>query len=161
MARLRRVVEAGHAARNQAAVKVRHPLAAVAIADAPLAPDLEAILLEELNVKEARYEGEGGLVTLDTRITEELQLEGLARDLVREIQELRKQSGFNVDDRIRLFYEGDGMLARALERWSDYIAAETLALAVAPGTPPNGASCKDLKIEGHGLRVCLVRVAKT
>ena len=161
MARLRRVVEAGHAARNQAAVKVRHPLASVAIADAPLAPDLEAILLEELNVKEARYEGEGGLVTLDTRITEELQLEGLARDLVREIQELRKQSGFNVDDRIRLFYEGDGMLARALERWSDYIAAETLALAVAPGTPPNGASCKDLKIEGHGLRVCLVRVAKT
>ena len=73
MARLRRVVEAGHAARNQAAVKVRHPLASVAIADAPLAPDLEAILLEELNVKEARYEGEGGLVTLDTRITEELQ----------------------------------------------------------------------------------------
>ncbi len=161
MSRLRRLVEAGHAARNAAGVKVRHPLGSVTIGDAPLEPDLEAILIEELNVKAARYEGDGGTVSLDTRITEELKLEGLARDLVREIQELRKQSGFNVEDRIRLFYEGDGVLAQALERWREYIAAETLAIAVARGAPPDDASRKDLRIEGHGLTVSLVRVPKT
>ncbi len=159
MSRLRRLVEAGHAARNAAGVKIRHPLASVTIAESPLEPDLEAILIEELNVKAARYDGEGGAVSLDTEITEELRLEGLARDLVREIQELRKQSGFNVEDRIRLFYQGDGALAQALERWREYIAAETLAVAVARGAAPDGASSKNLRIEGHDLTVGLVRVA--
>ena len=88
-----------------------------------------------------------------------MKLEGLARDLVRKIQELRKQSGFAVEDRIRLFYEGDGLLAEALERWRDYIATETLATAVARGQAPDGASTETLKIEGHDLKVSVLRVA--
>jgi isoleucyl-tRNA synthetase len=124
-----------------------------------LDPELETILLEELNIKQARYAGEAGEVTLDTEINEELKLEGLARDLVRKIQELRKQSGFAVEDRIRLFYQGDGILAEALERWRDYIATETLAVAVARGGAPDGASTETLRIEGHDLTVSVVRVA--
>src|SRR5207249_2890467 len=127
---------------------------------APFMPFLlEAILLEELNIKSARYGGEGGGLTLDTEISEELKLEGLARDLVRKIQELRKQSGFAVEDRIRLFYQGDGILADALERWRDYISTETLAVAVARGQAPEGASTQTLQIEGHDLQVSVVRVA--
>ncbi len=155
---VRRLVAAGLAARNAAGIKVRQPLREVTIAEQPLSPDLESILLEELNIKRARYAGEGGELTLDTEITEEMKLEGLARDLVRKIQELRKQSGFAVEDRIRLFYDGDGVLAEALERWRDYIAAETLAVAVARGEAPDGASCETLKIEAHDLRVCVLRV---
>src|SRR5438874_9138524 len=133
MSVVRRLVATGLAARNTAGIKVRQPLRAVTIAERPLDPGLEAILLEELNIKAARYQGEGGGLTLDTEISQELRLEGLARDLVRKIQELRKQSGFAVEDRIHLFYEGDGVLAEALERWRDYIATETLAVAVARG----------------------------
>jgi isoleucyl-tRNA synthetase len=158
MAALRRLVVTGLAARNAAAIKVRQPLRAVTIAEKPLKPELESILLEELNIKAARYEGAGGGLTLDTAISPELKLEGLARDLVRKIQELRKQSGFAVEDRIRLFYEGDGILAEALERWRDYIATETLAVAVARGEAPDGASTETLQIEGHGLKVSVVRV---
>jgi isoleucyl-tRNA synthetase len=159
MSVVRRLVATGLAARNTAGIKVRQPLLAVTIAEKRLNPDLEAILLEELNIKAARYQGAGGGLTLDTEISPELKLEGLARDLVRKIQELRKQSGFAVEDRIRLFYQGDGILAEALERWRDYIAAETLAVAVARGEAPNGASSETLQIEGHSLTVSLVRVA--
>src|SRR5207237_8968419 len=121
--------------------------------------ELEGVLLEELNIKSARYQGEGGGLTLDTEISQELKLEGLARDLVRKIQELRKQSGFAVEDRIRLFYDGDGLLAEALERWRDYIATETLAVAVGRGGPPEGASTETLRIEGLDLQVSVVRGA--
>ena len=159
MAVVRRLVATGLAARNTAGIKVRQPLRAVTIAERPLDPGLEAILLEELNIKAARYQGEGGGLALDTEISQELKLEGLARDLVRKIQELRKQSGFAIDDRIRLFYEGDGILAEALERWRDYIATETLAVAVARGAAPDGASTETLQIEGNDLRVSVVRVA--
>src|SRR2546429_8588255 len=140
MAVVRRLVATGLAARNTAGIKVRQPLRAVTIAERPLDPGLEAILLEELNIKAARYQGEGGGLTLDTEISQELKLEGLARDLVRKIQELRKQSGFAVEDRIRLFYEGAGVLAEALERWRDYIATETLAGAVRRGGTPDGGA---------------------
>jgi isoleucyl-tRNA synthetase len=159
MSVVRRLVATGLAARNSAGIKVRQPLRAVTIAERQLLPELESVLLEELNIKAARYQGDGGELTLDTEISPELKLEGLARDLVRKIQELRKQSGFAVEDRIRLFYEGDGVLAEALERWRDYIATETLAVAVARGGAPDGASTETLRIEGHDLTVSVVRVA--
>jgi isoleucyl-tRNA synthetase len=156
---VRRLVATGLAARNAAGLKVRQPLRAVTIAERRLRPEMERVLLEELNIKAARYQGEGGGLTLDTEISPELKLEGLARDLVRKIQELRKQSGFAVEDRIRLSYQGDGLLAEALDQWHEYIATETLAVAIARGAPPEGASTETLRIEGHDLQVSVVRVA--
>ncbi|HSO92847.1 MAG TPA: isoleucine--tRNA ligase, partial [Candidatus Dormibacteraeota bacterium] len=160
MATVRRLVANGLAARNAAGIKVRQPLRAVQIADRPLRPDLEGILLEELNIKRATYSGEGGALTLDTEIDEDLKMEGLARDLVRKIQELRKQSGFSVEDRIRLTYEGDGPLAASLERWRDFIATETLAVSIARGSAEASASTEKLRIEEHELTVSVTRVAQ-
>jgi isoleucyl-tRNA synthetase len=159
MSVVRRLVATGLAARHAAGIKVRQPLKAVTIAERPLDPGLEAILLEELNIKSAHYQGEGGGLTLDTEITEELKLEGLGRDIVRTIQELRKKCGFAVDDRIRLYYEGDGVLARAFERGRDYIAAETLAVQVERGSPPDGACSDAVRVEGEELQVSVLRVA--
>jgi len=160
MATVRRLVANGLAARNAAGIKVRQPLRAVRIADRPLRPELESILLEELNIKRATYDGEGGALTLDTEIDEELKLEGLARDLVRKIQELRKQSGFSVEDRIRLTYEGDGLLVAAIERWRDFITTEVLALSIARGPALDSASTETLRIEQHELTVSVARVAQ-
>ncbi|MDQ6714098.1 MAG: isoleucine--tRNA ligase [Candidatus Dormibacteraeota bacterium] len=159
MSVVRRLVATGLAARNTAGIKVRQPLRQVTIAERPLDPGLEAILLEELNIKAARYQGAGGELTLDTEITEELRLEGLGRDIVRMIQELRKRCGFAVEDRIRLYYQGDGVLAQALERGRDYIAAETLAVQVERGSPPEGACSDALTLDGKELQVSVVRVA--
>jgi isoleucyl-tRNA synthetase len=147
------------AARNAAGIKVRQPLRGVQIADRTLGPELERILLEELNIKTATYGGEGGALTLDTEISEELKLEGLARDLVRKIQELRKQSGFSVEDRIALTYEGDGPLRAALERWRDFIATETLAVTMTAGMASAGSSTETFRIEGNELTVGVIRMA--
>ena len=66
-------------------------------------------------------------VALDTRITPKLLREGLARDVVRHIQQLRKQMGLDIADRIELGYRSDDPdLGQAISEWAQYICAETL-----------------------------------
>ena len=66
-------------------------------------------------------------VLVDTRITEELALDGMAREVVRHVQELRKTADLKMEDRIVLYLGTDGAeLKKAIETHRDYIAAETL-----------------------------------
>ena len=75
---------------------------------------------------------EGSLtVALDIEVTPELRLEGLSRELVNRIQNLRKASGFEVTDRIHtVVYSDDPALAEALQVYSDYIKSQTLSLSI-------------------------------
>jgi len=66
-------------------------------------------------------------VALDTTVTEDLKKEGIARELVNRIQNLRKESGYNVTDRIVLKFQRDPWLNRAVQSNTDYIKQETLA----------------------------------
>jgi isoleucyl-tRNA synthetase len=75
----------------------------------------------------------GYVVALDTEITPELALEGTARDVIRRINVMRKDAGLEVTDRIRLTYPHDDGLAEAFAEHGDWIASETLAVAVEPG----------------------------
>ncbi len=72
-------------------------------------------------------ESEGFLVGLDTNLTPELIDEGLAREIVRSIQEARKNAGLEVSDRIRLHVSGSADIDRILLSYRDWIMAETLA----------------------------------
>jgi isoleucyl-tRNA synthetase len=71
-----------------------------------------------------------GLVTLDTVVTPELTAEGSARDVVRIVQQARRDAGLAVTDRIRLTVGADGAVAQAVRAHSAFIAGETLALEV-------------------------------
>ena len=133
MSRLRRLVEDGLAARTAAGVRVRQPLATATVASAPLGAELEAIFAEELNVKSVRYSDPAGghaAVVLDTTITDELRLEWLAREVSRKVNELRKQAGLRVEDRITLMVDADGDARRAVDAHREWLQAETLAVAV-------------------------------
>ena len=90
----------------------------------------------------------GYAVAVTTEITPELADEGLARELVRRIQEMRKSAGFDISDHIRIAHDGDVEVSRVLklEQWRDYVAQETLADSVAAGT--NGAYSEDHEIDG-------------
>ncbi|HEY6797370.1 MAG TPA: isoleucine--tRNA ligase [Kineosporiaceae bacterium] len=80
----------------------------------------------------------GGFVVLDTEVTPELRREGLARDLVRAVQQVRRDAGLAVGDRIRLTVAADGEAAAALTAFQQLVAGETLAVDVvlrAPGEP--------------------------
>jgi isoleucyl-tRNA synthetase len=69
-------------------------------------------------------------VALDTVVTRDLLLEGYARDLVRGIQNLRKESGLQVTDRIRLTLSGDDDLKDSASMFGDFISGETLAVQI-------------------------------
>ena len=154
MARARQAVEAGLAARDAARLKVRQPLAGIALPGDPLPEDIAAIVRDELNVKTLTF---GALeVQLDTVITEELKLEGLAREVVRAIQDRRKKIGLNVEDRIDTRYESDGMLSRALERHGDYIKTETLSVTLAPGRD-EGFNGEQMMLEGEQIWIGIKR----
>ncbi len=72
-------------------------------------------------------ESNGFLVGLDTKLNEPLIREGLARELVRTIQDARKQAGLDVSDRIELAIEGDETVLQAVEEFKSYILEETLS----------------------------------
>lgn len=75
----------------------------------------------------AAMEEAGYLVAFDTTLSRELELEGLARDLVRGIQDGRKKAGFEVSDRITLHLDLTGDAREAAEAWQEYLMSETLA----------------------------------
>ncbi len=96
-------------------------------------------------------------VALDTRLTPELRREGLARDVVRHIQQLRKETGLEIEDHIAVSYETDNTeFAAAIEQWSEYICAETLCEQLT--TRPLGGTPKELKIGNAMLRVEIRKV---
>src|SRR5438128_519640 len=154
MARARHAVEAGLAARDAARLKVRQPLASIAVPGDPLPEDIAVIVRDELNVKSMTFGAPE--VKLDTVIGEDLKLEGLAREVVRLVQDRRKKLGLNVEDRIDTRYDADGMIARAIERHADYIKAETLSVTLPHGRE-DGFVGEQLMLEGEQIWIALKR----
>ena len=74
--------------------------------------------------------GQAGLIALDTEVTPELAAEGTARDVVRIVQQARREAGLAVSDRIRLTVGASGGVAAAIRAHAAFIAAETLAVAL-------------------------------
>jgi isoleucyl-tRNA synthetase len=104
-----------------------------------VAGDMVTLHAEEVLVQ---TESRGGLavasdkgvtVALDIHLTAQLLQEGYARDLVRMINNMRKEVGLEISDRIHLAYEADGDVADALINFGDYIQQETLALRLDKG----------------------------
>ncbi|MEJ2706642.1 MAG: class I tRNA ligase family protein [Anaerolineales bacterium] len=151
--------------------KVRAALAeadATAIADkvdagAAIAIDLEGQTIhlspEEVLVQTEPAEGlavaADKLVTvaIDANITPELHAEGLAREIVRRVQAMRKDAGFNIEDRITTFYQAEDELAQVFQAWSDYIRAETLSTELVAGQPPSGAFVETHQVDGQSLEL--------
>ena len=130
MAELRGFVNEALALRAKAGVKIRQPLSEVVL---PRSADgvewFSDILLEELNVKRVSWQAESSAIALDLTITPDLKNEGLAREVIRAVQNGRKKAGLNVDDRINLaLMSDDSVLTQAITQFKDEIYAETLAI---------------------------------
>jgi len=122
MAKARDYIAEGLSLRAEAKIKVRQPLKSITVPKLP--EEYAEILKEELNVKEVVW---GDVVALNTHITKELHREGLVREVIRVVQNARKQAGLEVDDRIKLYLSGKGELAEAIKAHSVEIATEVLA----------------------------------
>ncbi len=97
-------------------------------------------------------------VALDITLTDELKAEGVARELINRIQNIRKESGFEVTDRIRVAIERTEFAAEAVARYASYIAAQTLADSVAVAAEPSGAVVVSSEIDEMPLRIAVTRV---
>lgn len=127
---VRKVVEAGLAARAEAKIKVRQPLSSLKYFGEKLTEEYELIIAEEVNVKKVKNSNNKSekLVELDTEISEELKIEGLSRELIRNVQDLRKKTGLQVEDRIILKFKTDSeVLKKVIEEMSETIKKEVLA----------------------------------
>src|SRR6185503_7200651 len=92
-------------------------------------------------------------VAVTTSISPELADEGLARELVRRIQDLRREADFALSDRITTWVSGDADVNRVLLAHGDYIRGETLSTGLIVGAPPAGATSSEADLEG--VRVVL------
>ena len=96
-------------------------------------------------------------VAIDATLTPELRQEGLARELVRRIQDMRKKAAFNIEDRISTWYQAEGDLAGVFTTWGAYIAAETLTTHLQPGPAPAGAYTETHDIDGQSILLAVQR----
>jgi isoleucyl-tRNA synthetase len=238
----------GHAARNQAAIKVRQPLAEVAFSagsaqESKSVEKYAEVLADELNVKQVRALGSAGeavsyslnplprqlgskyqdkfpairkallaldadeaaaalldeqpvkvtvdgetfdilpeevevradaktgltvaqdgayLAALSTELTPELVSEGLAREFVRRVQDLRKQADFEIADRIEVYYQASEKLTAAVAEHREYIMGEVLATEMQATAAPKAAYSAEepFTFDGEEVAVGLVRVKK-
>jgi len=97
------------------------------------------------------------VAALVTELTPELVQEGLAREFVRRVQDLRKSADLDVADRIELFVEASAGLRSALETHKEYITSETLTSNLVFASPPEGASIVEDGFEGEKVTVGLVK----
>jgi len=182
-----KVSSLGRAARSQAGVKVRQPLAHVVVSVASHSEQatlerLKAQVLEELNVKDLVIKGvvetlklgekgyvvsglevdrnkgikvpvSGGVyyVAIPTEISPELAAEGMAREIVRRLQTMRRSAGFDIADYIDTYYQGEAYVRQVMEDFADYIKQETLSRQLVEGVPGEGVFAESHKLGGYDI----------
>ena len=180
MARTRELINNGLSLRmkqdeHQTSIKVRQPLQYAAYAGAKLTNYYEQIMAEELNVKEIRwienldehladYDVTEGVIKpenwieISKQLTPELKREGLMREVIRHVQSARKKAGLQVDDRIELnVTSNDAEITRAIDEFTDTIAAETLAVTL--GSMADDMERHDVTVDGKPVEIYLKKVA--
>jgi isoleucyl-tRNA synthetase len=97
------------------------------------------------------------VIALDVRITADLEREGLARDLVRAIQQARKDARLHISDRIRLRISGDAALAEAVRAHCEYISVQTLSDGIEIAPPEKGMFVSEGEVGEAKATIALAR----
>ena len=97
-------------------------------------------------------------VALDITLTDELRAEGVARELINRIQNIRKESGFEVTDKIRVEIESKPAVVESVSRFADYIASQTLAVEVRTAEAPAGAVVVASELDDEPLQIAVTRI---
>jgi isoleucyl-tRNA synthetase len=175
-----KVCSLGRSARSKAGIKVRQPLETFSIGvssdrEEQALDRVAPLILEELNVKELIYDSvekvagmegtgctvvsEGGnSVAISTYITAELEAEGMAREIVHRVQNMRRSAGYDIADHINMYYEADAWIIQSLSSFADYVMQETLSREIDEGVP-DAVDLKDtFKISGYTILLGVKKV---
>ena len=129
MDEVRNIVTAGLAVRKEKQLKVRQPLRLATIKRvAKFETNLEDLVREELNVKKLAYDNkQEAIVSLDTELDQALVHEGYARELLRQIQDMRKEAKYKLDEKVfGQWHSDDGEVSAAIHEWTEEIKKEAL-----------------------------------
>ena len=156
MGKARSIITEALQLRAKAGIKVRQPLNKFSIFKFQFSKEIIEIIKDELNVKEVVEDREGeNEMILDTEITEDLKLEGQAREIVRFIQEMRKEAGYEVDNRIVVWHDG---LNKVFNKFGNLIAKEVLAKELKSANSEKPDLEKDFSIDGENIKLQIKKV---
>jgi len=130
---------------------------------------IKQMVLEELNVKELRFESQENVAAMATQpdyaadnienassvlyknLTPELEAEGMAREIVHRLQTMRRSAGFNITDHIITYYRGDDYIRKVMSEavTADYIKQETLSRELTEGLPEETDYKENYKLNSH------------
>jgi isoleucyl-tRNA synthetase len=171
----------GRAARAKAGIKVRQPLDKALVGvetegEKRALENLATEVMEELNVKQlvilskAKEQGEFPLnipdykvtndarywVAISTALTPELIAEGLSRELVRHLQNMRRNAMFDITDHIITYYQTkEPTIKQVINTFADYIKQETLSRELVDGLPPDGAYSEKHRISNSEVSLAI------
>jgi isoleucyl-tRNA synthetase len=174
-----KVSSLGRAARSQAGIKVRQPLAKVLVnvdssQDKKGLERVKSQVLDELNVKDLELvatvadldkpgyavNSEGNCaVAVPTEISPELAMEGMAREIVHRLQITRRSAGFDIADHIITYYQGDAYMKRVMEDFADYVKQETLSTELVEGVSQEGVFTESYNLGGGDILLGVRRLA--
>ena len=155
---VRQLASLGLEARAKVKIPVRQPLAKVEVSfpsKSPLSPKspLLSLLKDELNVMSVKWGKASGklAVKLDTRLTPELESLGIIRELTRHINNLRKQKGLTIKDRITITYKTKSQkIKSAIEKNKPQLLTDTLADDINEGSVDDG---KEVEVKNQSLKL--------
>jgi isoleucyl-tRNA synthetase len=98
------------------------------------------------------------LVAVPIEISPELQLEGLAREIVHRLQTMRRSAGFDIADRIVTYYQGGAYISQVMGDFADYIKRETLSHELVDGVPSEGAFTETYRLGDYDILLAVKRL---
>ena len=116
---------------------------------------------KDLNIKVDAIDGyaaaeeSGYIAILNTEITEELALEGAAREIIRHIQDRRQKMNFEVSDRIAIQFNKNKLLENVLEKYSDFIADETLAISISEDNEEGDSEIFNFQVDNTEIKLSI------
>lgn len=152
MKKTRDVITEALQLRAKAKIKVRQPLSTLNI-KYDVSSELKNIIAEEVNVKEVvTDERQNEEVVLNTEISEELKTEGDAREIIRSIQAMRKEAGYEIDNRIIVGHSG---IQVVFDKFGSLIQKEVLATEMVSGTINDFDLQKEFLIDGNTIIISI------
>ena len=115
-------------------------------------PDMVELRVTSKDGFNASHEG-NLFIILNTKLDDKLIEEGIARELVSKVQNLRKESNFNIIDRINLYYQSDELVEQSINDFEEFIKKETLAISIEKSENVD----KELDLNGHNIKIKIER----
>jgi isoleucyl-tRNA synthetase len=139
MGRVRSVVSRALERRNEAGINVRQVLGSmtVTVPDGEMSEEMLALVRDEVNVKNISVQKGEYAVELDLTLTSELVREGTVREIIRRVNEMRKEAGLTIEDRIALFVSGEEEVMKAVAEHEGVLHKGTLAAKTKHEIPVN------------------------